>query len=203
MFGMLAAGRLVQTDFVQVDMTHCVCSLDNADSVNHLVIFLTGQQAFPDGFGGAVYFSFPPPDSSLPSWQYLGYISNDKPSAIFRITKWKPSSDQLQIASFGNAPITGKQTAQIGVSIEPFDQLKSMMPADNALSTSAPVDAFLEFGKKMLENFVDFASSFAIQPSNALGSFNPSETYVPVSVVQKWYDTFTRRLSVNPYFWRT
>jgi len=200
MFGVLAAGRLVQTDFVEVDMTHCVCSLASADSINHLVVFLTGQQAFPDGLAGAVYFSFPPPGEP-PSWQYLGYISNDKPSAIFRITKWKPTSDLVQNGIFGNAVVLAEKTAQIGISVEPFDQVKSMTPADGSSSTAAPTDAFLEFGKKMLENFVDFASSFALQPSTT--PMNANETYVPLSIVQKWYDNFTRRMGVNPYFWRT
>ena len=74
----------VQTQAQQVDETHCVFSIDNAASVNHIVIFLTGTIPFPDGMGGAVHFSWPRPEGH--QWQYLGYISNEKPSAIFKIS---------------------------------------------------------------------------------------------------------------------
>ena len=49
-----------------------------------MVIFLTGIQPFPDGFGGSVYFCWPKMQTS---WHLLGYISNQKPSAIFKIAK--------------------------------------------------------------------------------------------------------------------
>ena len=55
----------------------------DAESVNHVVIFLTGAIPFPEGMGGAVYFSWPQPGGGQ-SWQLLGTISNTKPSAIFR-----------------------------------------------------------------------------------------------------------------------
>lgn len=112
-----------------------------------------------------------------------------------------PASDVVQNGMFGNAPIATEKTAQIGISVEPFDQVKALTPADGSSTTAAPTDAFMEFGKKMLENFVDFASSFAVQPN--AGTMSANETYVPLSVLQKWYDNFTRRLSTNPYFWRS
>merc|ERR1740128_1552206 len=34
--------------------------------------------------GGAVYFAWPDPSGGPPNWQLLGYITNQKPSAIFR-----------------------------------------------------------------------------------------------------------------------
>merc|ERR1740128_418346 len=39
--------------------------------------------------GGAVYFAWPDPSGGPPNWQLLGYITNQKPSAIFRISKLK------------------------------------------------------------------------------------------------------------------
>ena len=91
MFGLLVSGRLVDTSFREVDPTHALIDIVNVDSFNHVVVFLTGAQPFPDGMGGAVYFSWPDPAEigSVPSWQYLGNISNMKPSAIFKIAKLK------------------------------------------------------------------------------------------------------------------
>ena len=91
MFGLLVSGRLVDTSFREVDPTHALIDIVNVDSFNHVVVFLTGAQPFPDGMGGAVYFSWPDPAEmgSIPAWQYLGNISNVKPSAIFKIAKLK------------------------------------------------------------------------------------------------------------------
>ena len=43
----------VQTDFKQLNETRFVVTIANADNVNHIVIFMTGQIPFPDGMGGA------------------------------------------------------------------------------------------------------------------------------------------------------
>lgn len=63
-------------------------TIPNADDINHVVVFLTGMVPLPVDMAGAVFFSFPDP-SSPPSWIYLGYICNEKPSAIFKINKLK------------------------------------------------------------------------------------------------------------------
>ena len=68
----------------KVSPTNCIAEIPDADSVNHVVIFLTGAIPFPDGMGGAVYFSWPQPTGNGQVWQLLGTISNTKPSAIFR-----------------------------------------------------------------------------------------------------------------------
>ena len=59
----------------------------------------------------------------------------------------------------------------------------------------------MEFVEKMLKNFVNHAESFVVrlpQPDF------PSRTveYIPASVVQYWYNNFTRRLEQNPDFWK-
>ena len=91
MFGLLVSGRLVDTSFREVDPTHALIDIVNVESFNHVVVFLTGALPFPDGMGGAVYFSWPDPAElgGVPSWQYLGNITNVKPSAIFKIAKLK------------------------------------------------------------------------------------------------------------------
>ncbi|VDP31036.1 unnamed protein product [Soboliphyme baturini] len=89
--------------------------------------------------------------------------------------------------------------AQIGISVEPLHMFMSMTPASG--TTPQLVDSFTQFSQKMLENFCNFASSFAVSASS--GTLNPSESYVPMSCVQKWYENFVRRMSLDPNFWRT
>jgi len=73
-----------------VDATKVVCNVPDADNVNHVVVFMTGAQAFPCGLGGAVYFSWPA--ASGPAWYFLGFLTNDKPSAIFKVAGLKRGS---------------------------------------------------------------------------------------------------------------
>ena len=44
MFGLIVAGRLVSTTWEQISPTNVVSEIPDADSVNHLVVFLTGRQ---------------------------------------------------------------------------------------------------------------------------------------------------------------
>lgn len=43
----------VQSEVQQINETHFVFNVEDADSINHIAIFLTGQTPFPDGYGGA------------------------------------------------------------------------------------------------------------------------------------------------------
>ena len=44
MFGLIVAGRLVSTTWEQISPTNVVSEIPDADSVNHLVVFLTGMR---------------------------------------------------------------------------------------------------------------------------------------------------------------
>ena len=88
--------------------------------------------------------------------------------------------------------------AQIGISIEPLNQLAQQTPVCNA--TPSNLNAFVEYTQKMLENFFNFASSFAM--TQAQMTPNPSESFVPLSVVQKWYENYQRKMANDPNFWK-
>ncbi|GAB0100391.1 Protein OPI10 homolog [Sergentomyia squamirostris] len=193
--GVIVAGRLPQTDFQQIDQSQFLFNIADADNINHIVVFLTGTVALPDRMAGAVYFSWPDPRAP-PNWQFLGYISNSKPSAIFKISQLKklnemsdnPSSNNI----FGAQPIS--HIAQIGISIEPEASIVQQTPATSATS-------YLQFGQKMLENFFNYVSSFAVTQAQMLP--NPAETFVPLSTLHTWFTNFQRRLQQNPNFWKS
>lgn len=124
----------VQTDFQQVGESQFLFNIPEADSINHIVVFLTGTMPLPLGMAGSVYFSWPDP-AQPPSWIMLGYISNAKPSAIFKISQLKNQSDNenAMVPFGGTYNIFGAQPishmAQIGVSIEPEANVMNLTPA--------------------------------------------------------------------------
>ena len=103
---------------------------------------MTGQQPFPEGTGGAVYFSWPPTQPELSgegaSWQYLGMISNQKPSAIFKISKIKTKPLNRNIGLSFSGGNTMQQTvinAQLGISIESLSTLEGLASSAAAAAT--------------------------------------------------------------------
>ncbi|MBN3322712.1 CCD81 protein, partial [Atractosteus spatula] len=101
---------------------------------------MLGTVPFPAGMGGAVYFSYPDP-SSVPVWQLLGFITNEKPSAIFKISGLKSGvggEHPFGMMSMPQMP----SVAQVGVSVEPLEQLAQQTPvASAAVST---VDSYTQ-----------------------------------------------------------
>uniref|UniRef100_A0A023F2X1 Uncharacterized protein n=1 Tax=Triatoma infestans TaxID=30076 RepID=A0A023F2X1_TRIIF len=196
MFGLLASGRMVQTNYDRVGEKQFLITIPDADNINHIVVFLTGNVAFPDGYAGLVYFSWPDPNAP-PNWQLLGILSNTKPSSIFKISNMK-KSDELRtlqeagLMQFSQTKIS--HVAQVGISIEPIDVVQQQWELLNAEATQNQTQ-FVEFAQKMLQNFLNYSVSFVLTPS-------PNEAYVPLKVVEDWYKNFERKLALNPYFWR-
>lgn len=46
----------VQGDVQQINETHFVFNVEDADNINHIAVFLTGTSPFPEGYGGAGLF---------------------------------------------------------------------------------------------------------------------------------------------------
>lgn len=188
----------------QVDANTFLLALEQADTVHHVVVFLTGQVPFSEGYGGSIYIGWPSsePEGGGVSWQLLGFISNQKPSAIFKLVKVKPSnvvinpfSQELMDTVAGHQPTH----AQVGIMVEPLAEIVQKTPAAN--TEASTVNSFIEFSQKMLENFFNYASSFSASPSTS--TMDPSGSYVPMAVLQQWYSNFQRRLQANPHFWKT
>jgi hypothetical protein len=202
MFGLILAGQLVKTDARPVSETQVVFDVPDVSKVNHVVVFMTGQTPFPEGHGGAVYLGTLGEEQSQGLiWILLGHLSNEKPSAIFKISGLKKSvsaaSPQNMFDLLQNQP-TNIGGAQIGISVHPITEL---VQQTSTTAASAPtVDSFAQFTAKMLQNFFNYASSFAI-PQNQM-SISPNEHFVSLNVVQKWFENFQRRMTMNPNYWK-
>ena len=70
MFALVAAGRLPLTSPQQVDATHLVFSLEDANTINHVTVFMDGSQAFPPGYSATVHFLWP---GEGKQWMLLGW----------------------------------------------------------------------------------------------------------------------------------
>lgn len=193
MFGLVVSGRIVQTEFQQISEAQFIMTIPDADNINHVVLFLTGNIPFPEGTAGQVYFSWPDPNAP-PKWQLLGYISNDKPSAIFKVSNLKRLDEMGDYSNlmFGQSHIV--HNAQIGISVEPLSNIQEV-PSPESTTMQ------MTFAQKMLKSFMDYVLSYTITQSNMVP--DPTATYVPLSTVQNWYMNFERRLALHPNFWKS
>ena len=145
-----------------------------------------------------VFFSWPEPNAP-PVWQLLGFLTNQKPSNIYKITKLKsnvpgsPTSSSL--FTLGQ---TSAHSAQIGIAIEPLEQIACQSP--NAITEPSNTSTFMEFAERTIQNLFDYVTSFAVTQSQMTP--NPGETFIPMSTLRNWYINFKRRLELNPQFWR-
>jgi len=200
MFGLVVAGRLVDTAPQQTDAAKFVFNVTDADTVNHLTVFMTGTQAFPDGLGASIYFGWPGGAGGGVTWQMLGVLTNDKPSAIFKIASTRPNESDKD-ADFGGMS-TGETVAsldgQIGISIEPVAELAQQTPHQAATASTA--SDYVAFTGAMLESFFNFATSFANTREGA--AMHADEHWVPLGCLNRWQENFQRKLALDPAFWK-
>ncbi|KAL5238541.1 hypothetical protein ACI65C_005951 [Semiaphis heraclei] len=194
MFGLLVSGRLVRTDFERLEETKFMITINSAESVNYICVFLTGLVPFPEGTAGSVYFSWPD-ENARPNWQLLGILSNNKPSAIFKLSNLKQHLDitNQPVNAFSQFPSISIN-AQIGISIE---SLINTELQTTSIESTQNVSTFVEFTQKMVQNLYNYVSSYAVD-------CGPQQTsMVPLLLIQKWYENFERKLNLNPNFWKS
>ncbi|XP_013187945.1 protein OPI10 homolog [Amyelois transitella] len=195
-FGLIVSGRLVQTDFTPLEETRFLITINDADAINHVVVFLTGLAPLPAGTVGMVYWSWPDP-TAPPNWQLLGHISNTKPSAIFKISNLKKlhelTDENKFMSAFGQQQIC--HNAQLGISIEPEANVQLL-----ASSVAQQTNGYITFAQKMLENLVNFVASFSVTQEQMTPT--PGVSYIPLNTLHTWYQNFERRLQQNPNFWK-
>ncbi|OCH85816.1 DUF775-domain-containing protein [Obba rivulosa] len=188
MFGCLVAGRPLQTNLQQVDETHALFELPMASTINHICVFLLGTVPFPDGYGAAVHFYWPGK-----GFQLLGMLSNEKPSAIFRLrgTFSAVSSNETLFAGSPAASGGSALTALLGLSIEPLPQIMAQLatlPAAVAKPGAVASDATL-LAERIVKHLFNYVSSFV----SGRGSLTP-ETQIPMALIAKWYETFMSKV---------
>ncbi|KZT36277.1 DUF775-domain-containing protein [Sistotremastrum suecicum HHB10207 ss-3] len=182
MFGCLVASRLPQTNLQQVSETQFLFQLEHAAQINHICVFMLGTTPFPEGYAATVHFFWPGK-----GFQLLGMISNDKPSAIFRLRGHFTSSSD---SSFSQHTSNDDLTALLGISVEPIDSVRSQisaMPPSKDPTTSAVTTA-----EKIAQHLFTYLSSFFPDPSR----LSP-DAVVPMAAIKKWYDVFLGKVRAS------
>ncbi len=169
MFACLAAGRSVQTDAVAVSATECFFVLPEAHKLNHIAVFLTTPAPFDTA--AVVHCATEVDIASNTPWRRLGFLSNEKPSAIFRVS--------------GAAPDAGAM--RLGISLEPLANAMAFLPPTGS-GDARRTDA--SGATRIAESLFHYATSFA-KPAAA---FMPGESVVPVAVVEKWLANAAHKL---------
>ncbi|KAF5372602.1 hypothetical protein D9758_005223 [Tetrapyrgos nigripes] len=190
MFGCLVAGRLLQTNLQQVDETHALFELPNASTINHVCVFLIGTMPFPQGYGATVHFHWPGK-----GFQLLGMLSNDKPSAIFRLRGSYTSSTTYD--AFGNGQTTEASlptdiTAILGLSVEPLDQIAAQiatLPASVSKLNQDPSRDTTVLAEKIVKNLFNYLAGF----TGGGGPMSP-DVPVPMGLIVKWYEGFMTKI---------
>ncbi|KAG0018425.1 hypothetical protein BGZ81_010250 [Podila clonocystis] len=171
MFGCIVAGRLVQTNLQQVDVNKFTFQLDDAENINHIVVFLLGTVPFQPGYAATVHLLWP-----NKTWQLLGMLSNDKASAIFRLRAARPpntgsTGHSNDMAMEGDSTGSGSSpiTATLGISMEPIDVVMSQISSMSSASSSSTTTTTT-------------SSSMSSIPSNALVPLSAGSSSSPDSV---------------------
>ncbi|EJD01996.1 DUF775-domain-containing protein [Fomitiporia mediterranea MF3/22] len=200
MFGCVVAGRLVQTNMQQIDETHATFELPSVSTINHICVFLLGTVPFPDGYGATVHLHWPGK-----GFQLLGALSNDKPSAIFRVRGTFSSTTTLNRSAFQD-PNNGMsdgvastgETAILGIAVEPLSVIQAQLasipsaavaPRSSASALSDPT----VLAEKIVKHLFNFISSFAVPP----GGVMTPETYIQMSAITRWYESFVAKIQAG------
>ncbi|KAH9811345.1 hypothetical protein DFH28DRAFT_1085140 [Melampsora americana] len=185
MFACIIPSRPIQTQSTTIPPDKIIFEFDEPNQINHLVVFLTGAIPFPDGYGASVHFLFP----NQSEWKLLGMLSEDKPSAIFRL-----KGNQTSNFNHHHHPsISINSKASLGLQLSPIEEIQRECSKSNQLikltSTTSPSIDFnspqsIEFIKSLGSNLFNYLASFSVQLPGQIGQ------WINFIHLEKWYKTF-------------
>jgi hypothetical protein len=157
---------------------------------------------FPDGYGAAVYFFWPGK-----GFQLLGMLSNEKPSAIFRLRgSFTPSNPNNTITTaFSTTSLDGQNifqqqpqdvTANLGLSIEPLSQIAAQVQSLPSLLVKPGVDITRDptvLAERIVRHLFNYISGF----TGGAGGFMSPEAMIPLGVIAKWYENFLNKVKAG------
>ncbi|CAE6422894.1 unnamed protein product [Rhizoctonia solani] len=156
---------------------------------------------FPPGYAATVHFHWPGK-----GFQLLGMLSNEKPSAVFRLRgSYTPAELQshstLSSAAAIGGPAANDVTAVLGIAVEPIQAVEAQTNANaTALAVQSTENRLVKSGpqgltdpsvlaERIVKHMFTYLSSFVSDP----GSLS-SDTVVPLNIIRRWYDNFLTKI---------
>lgn len=160
MLALVAAGKPVQTDPMQVGPQKWMFTVP--EGVSHVAIFFTQPPSV--GYGAAIYHQI-----DTEAWTFLGVLTCNKPSAIFKINR----SD---LAS------------KLGIDIEPEGVLMGLMGGQTAIVPAAPTLKQQQSTSaiRILENLYNYVMSYTSDPTNPMQA-------IPIKLFNDWYAMMAKK----------
>ena len=138
----------------------------------------------------------PPLCARCPTRLYPHRLSNEKPSAIFRLRgnfTSQSSESHAVFMSGANTPVADVTphgvTAVLGLAIEPIPQILSEVAAlPSAVSQKNAVAEATLFAERIVKHLFNYLSGFA--------SGNPlsPESAIPMGMIVRWYESFVSKV---------
>lgn len=141
-------------------------------------------------------FSIPSPSllQQLSVYSIQHSLSNEKPSAIFRLRGTFSTQTTLTHAVFQSpGGMEGDNTtAVLGIAVEPLDAIQAQlasMPSSVVRSPPTGVSDPTVLAEKIVKHLFNFLSSFG---SNG-GGVSP-DTFIQLSAITRWYESFLSKI---------
>jgi len=176
-FACVIPGRSLTTAFKALDAKKMILEVPSPGSISEFSLSYL-KPTLPAGTSIGVYYSGPP----FSDWQYMGMLSVEHPSFIFR-APWA-----------GLLPPT-VTTLQLGVALEPTISLLNLEQANEQKQHYQAIDST----KGIAQDLMLYMTSYA----QSTGKFsNMGDVLViPSNCVDKWFEKFQQKHKNQPFFW--
>ncbi|KAH0545571.1 hypothetical protein FGG08_000402 [Glutinoglossum americanum] len=203
MFGAICAGRAalkasaVQTNLTNFSSTQFAFTIHPKPVFHHIVVFLLPDTVLPPNTAAAVYIQL----SNESGFRLLGAISNEKPSAIFRINNpvaatLSPDEDAMVDESIPTpASPTGASDITLGISIESALEVSQQLDSFKAIQGQTLVVRPLStkvLAQRIIRNAFNFLASFA--------DGSGGNEVIPLRSFQDWWAKFEKKIELDPGF---
>ncbi|KAG8745620.1 hypothetical protein FRC10_007511 [Ceratobasidium sp. 414] len=156
---------------------------------------MLGTVPFPLGFAATVHFHWPGK-----GFQLLGMLSNEKPSAVFRLRGTYTAAQHQSHSTISSATAAvntapDNVTAVLGIAVEPIPAVEAQIAssADSRVVKAGATGGGLSdpavLAERVVKHLFTYLSSFVSDP----GSLSP-ETVVPLNIIRRWYENFLTKI---------
>ena len=186
LWGVVAPGRPVMTNFQQIEPTKWMAELAQPGSVPEVAFFLlpSALAQMPEGSGAVLYYAVAP---HYALWNLVGTLTRDSPSGVFR-TGW-PTNEQ----------VVASPVLRLGVAVESRDVVENLQSAKCANSAQSR----LRWGRRVAQDLYHYLQSYA-RPAAAAAAATAGRAeeflVMPVNVLDRWMQRFEAKYKRDPNF---